>query len=431
MIEESIQVDALFPPKLLKLVSTPSRYKIAYGGRGGGKTIAFSVALCILGWEKPLRILCAREYQISIADSCHKNIVDAIAMLNLGDFYTIGQQTITGRNGTEIRFVGLKRNISAIRSYAGIDICWVEEASNVSKASWEVLIPTIRQPNSEIWLSFNPELETDYTYQSFVVKQRPDSQIVRINYLDNPWFGSPMLEEMEYLKSIDDNAYQNVWLGHPKTFLEGAVYSKELQAAAKENRLTKVDYDRSTAVHTFWDLGYRDFTSIWFAQIVDRQFRIIDFYENNGQLIQFYLQELQTKGYLYGTHYLPHDSANRGGIASDRSVEGVMRETCNAGVRVLPRWSVEDGIQAARTIFPQCYFDQEKCTDGLTALRKYRYDEMNVNATKPIHDSSSHAADAFRYLAMALRDPKHKVDPDKIKPVFQRFTASSGSWLGR
>lgn len=420
------EVIAEFPPKLLDMCQYPVRYNVAHGGRAGGKTIAVAQTIVIMGWANPLRVLCAREFQSSISDSCHKNIVDAIKMLNLESFYTIGQQTITGKNGTEIRFAGLKTNISGIRSYAGIDICWIEEASNVSKSSWEVLIPTVRKENSIFFITFNPELETDYTYQSFVVNPRPGSKVVRINYPDNPWFCEPLISEMEYMKRIDDNAYQHVWMGNPKIFLEGAVYANELKAAMNEDRITKVPYDRSQPVNTFWDLGFQDNTSIWFAQTVAKEYRIIDYYENNQMPIQFYIQELQSRGYVYGTHYLPHDARARQ-LGTGRSIEEIMRGT-GVPVHVVPRLSVQDGISAARTIFPNCWFDQVKCTDGIQCLRKYRYDTSAYNQQNPIHDLTSHGADAFRYLAVALKEPKVRLDPNKVRPEKNRFV-KQGGWL--
>ena len=172
---------AEFPVKLQGLFQK-SRYKVLYGGRGGAKSWGIARALLILGAKNPIRILCAREFQTSIRDSVHKLLCDQIESLGLLGFYEITQASIRGRNGTEFSFVGLKNNVSNIKSYEGVDICWVEEAQTTSRLSWNILIPTIRKGGSEIWISFNPELETDETYQRFVASPPEDCITMRVNW---------------------------------------------------------------------------------------------------------------------------------------------------------------------------------------------------------------------------------------------------------
>jgi phage terminase large subunit len=151
--------NAQFPAKL-QFLFHPQRYKVLYGGRGGAKSWGIARALLIQGTQRPLRILCARETQRSIGDSVHKLLSDQIEALGLGAFYAVQKSTILGANGTEFIFAGIRQNVSNIKSYEACDICWVEEAQTVSKSSWDVLIPTIRKTDSEIWVSFNPDLET-------------------------------------------------------------------------------------------------------------------------------------------------------------------------------------------------------------------------------------------------------------------------------
>jgi len=156
-------VECLVDPPLGDL-----RYRVLYGGRGGAKSWNIARVLLIYGYKQPLRILCAREYQSSIAESVHHLLEEQIDLLGLGDFYDVQQTKIIGLNGTEFIFKGLARNIQEVKSTEGVDVCWVEEAEAVSKESWRVLIPTIRRPNSEIWVSFNPADSQDPTYQRFV-----------------------------------------------------------------------------------------------------------------------------------------------------------------------------------------------------------------------------------------------------------------------
>lgn len=424
-------VEAWFPQKLQPLFQ-PNRYKILYGGRGGAKSWGVARALLIRGAKQPTRILCAREFQSSIQDSVHKLLSDQIYDLGLSDFYEIQKSVIVGANGTEFGFEGIRHNISKIKSYEGADICWVEEAQAVSKASWNILIPTIRKDESEIWLTFNPELETDETYRRFVVSPPEDAWVQKVNYSDNPWFPEVLRKEMESLKISDPDAYLNIWEGHCRQALEGAVYAKELRDATEANRITSVPYDASKPVHTFWDLGRADSTSIWFAQLVGFDYRIIDFYESRQHAIGHYLEVLQNKRYVYGTDYLPHDGAAET-VHHQLSIEGQMKAV-GRNVRVLLPIGIEDGINAARTIFPRCWFDAEKCSDGLQALRHYRYelhDKLGTFKKEPLHDWASHAADAFRYLALGLRDPRPKIIQER-KSRYVEIGSNSRllGWMG-
>jgi phage terminase large subunit len=354
--------------------------------------------------------------------------------MGLGQYYDIKDAYIAGTNGTMFNFEGIKFNIGKIKSYEGVDYCWVEEANKVSKTSWDTLIPTIRKTGSEIWMSFNPELDTDYTFARFVKNPPTESVVVKMTWRDNPWFPEVLRIEMEDLKARDYDAYLNVWEGECRRMLEGVVYAQELRNATENNRITQVPYEPLVAVDTFWDLGRADATSIWFAQVVGFQYRIIDFYQNNQKHLDHYLQVVQSRGYTLGTTWLPHDAKAKT-IGTKRSVE---EQAMAKGfrVRITPKLSVSDGINAARTIFANCYFDEEKCADGLQALRHYRFEvnpESNTYSKNPVHDWSSHAADGFRYLGVALKAPKQAYKlPDgvnnKIKAFMDHMPSSMG-WM--
>ncbi|MDH2313341.1 PBSX family phage terminase large subunit [Methylobacterium brachiatum] len=409
-----------FPEKLAFLFE-PARYKIAYGGRGGAKSWGFGRALLILGAQRPLRVLCAREFQNSIAESAHALFAQQIDLLGLEGFYEVQEKRILGRNGTEFIFKGLRHNVASVKSTEGVDVCWVEEARTVSKTSWDVLIPTIRKEGSEIWISFNTELEEDETYQRFVKKPPTGARVVKIGWEDNPWFPEVLRQEALDLKERDPIAYETVWGGNCKAVLDGAIYANEILAATTAKRFTKVPYDKTKPVHTFWDLGRADKTSIWFAQVVGFEFRIIDFYENRGHALGHYLEviadrakpvELGGKGYVYGEHWLPHDARNEL-LASERTIEQQMWAAGHR-VRITPRLTVAAGIDAARKIFARCWFDADACADGLQALRNYRYDvDPNTQAFSktPLHDWASHAADAFRYFAIGIAEPREDDPP--------------------
>lgn len=415
-----------FPDKL-KVLFEPRRYKVLHGGRGGAKSWGVARALLLMGASRTLRVLCAREFQNSISESVHALLSDQISSLGLSDFYSTQNNKVIGRNGTEFYFAGLRHNITKIKSFEGVDVCWVEEAQTVSKSSWDTLIPTIRKPGSEIWVTFNPSLEADETYQRFVVRPPTDSVVVKINWSDNPWFPDVLKQEMLDLKARDPDAWMTVWEGHCKQTLDGAIYANEVRAATAEGRFTRVPYDQTKPVHTFWDLGRADMTAIWFAQIVGFEFRLIDYYENRGQALGHYLKHLQTKGYVYGDCWLPHDAQNEL-LASERTIAQQAR-AAGFNVRITPKSSIADGINAARTLFGSCWFDADKCADGINCLRNYRYEvdeETQQYSQKPLHDWASHGADAFRYFAVALREPKKKAP----STIARRPNMGTGGWLG-
>jgi phage terminase large subunit len=187
-----IEVDASFPPKLAGLFA-PHRYKVLYGGRGSAKSWSVARAIVLRMAQTPTRVLCVREQMNSIRDSVHRLLSDQIESLGLSGIFEIQQATIKVVSGpgagSEASFEGIRHNISKIKSYEGIDICWAEEADQVSDSSWATLIPTIRSPGSEIWITFNPNLESDATYQRFIKHPPPDTwSVVEVNWRDNPWF---------------------------------------------------------------------------------------------------------------------------------------------------------------------------------------------------------------------------------------------------
>lgn len=397
-------ISADFPSKLEPLF-VPKRYKVMFGGRGAGRSWGAARALLLMGTQRSIRVLCAREFQNSIEESVHKVLSDQIVALGLSDFYNIQLKKIEGKNGTSFSFEGIRNNTTRIKSYEGIDYCWVEEANKVTKSSWGILIPTIRKTGSEIWITFNPELETDYTYRRFVLDADDSMFVIKMTYRDNKWFPKELQDEMERDKLRDYDYYLNVWEGNCLQQLEGAVYAKELRRAQEEGRITRVPWDRQYPVDTWWDLGRADRTAIWFTQRVAMQWRVIDYLEDSGEDISYYLKELQRKEYFYRTLGLPHDAKAKK-IGSKRSVEEIARGYKMGDVKIIPKLSVTDGINAARIIFPTVWFDEKKCSDGLGRLRHYRFRVVDGHlSNEPLHDDASDGADAWRYFAVGAREP--------------------------
>ena len=414
---------AEFPVKLEGLFKK-SRYKVLYGGRGGAKSWGIARALLIKGAKSPMRILCAREFMTSMRDSVHKLLCDQIEALGLLGFYEITQASIRAKNGTEFAFVGLKNNIANVKSYEGVDICWVEEAQTVSRLSWNVLIPTIRKEGSEIWVSFNPELETDETYQRFVANPPGDSIQIKINWYDNPWFPDTLKLEKDALKARDEEAYNQVWEGLCRQTVDGAIFAREMQQAEKDGRICRVPYDATKPVHAIFDLGWSDSTAIWFLQFVGMETRLIRYIEDSQKTISYYLATMQTYGYVYDKIWLPHDAENKTLAAAGRSIDDIVR-AAGYKTEIMPRVPILDSINAARTIFPNCYFDREHTADGLACLRHYRYEvdpETGQFSRNPLHDHYSHGADAFRYIALMIKEPPKRKKSAQI--------AMASGWMG-
>lgn len=405
--------NAAFPAKMQGLFK-PSRYKVLYGGRGAARSWSVARWLLLEGAKRKIHVLCARELQKSLDDSVKKLLADQITLLKLDHVYDIQQAVIRSITGSEFHFEGIRHNINKIKSYEGVDYCWVEEAQAVSAHSWEVLVPTIRKPGSEIIVTFNPDLESDPTYDRFVAHTPPNCQLIFTTWRDNPWFASTELPaERDELKARNYDAYLWVWEGQCRKNLEGAVYAEELReargVAGAPARICRVPYDRSVPVCTYWDLGRSDHTSIWFVQQLGFEWHIVDFYQSNLHHIDHYLGVLQNRGYVLGTLWLPHDARAKQ-LGSKMTIEEQARGKFPS-VRIVPRVSIKDKIHAARTVFPNCWFDEVKCAEGIHALTHYKYavDPATKQFSQtPLHDENSDAASAFEYFALASRMPNRR-----------------------
>jgi hypothetical protein len=200
--------------------------------------------------------------------------------------------------------------------------------------------------------------------------------------------------------------------------LVGAYYGDGMARALQDKRITNVPWEPKLRVHTAWDLGVGDSTAIWFFQVYQHEIRIIDFYENNGEGLPHYIKVLSQKDYIYDRHYAPHDIEVRE-LTSGKARIDVAR---SLGIRftVVKQHCVEDGIESVRNLLPRCWFNYDRCERGVEALRQYRKDfdeKKRVFRDKPMHDWSSHAADAFRYLAWGLRNKPLHESPRQQKAV--------------
>lgn len=397
-----MRITADFPRKLTFLFE-PARYKVAHGGRGSGKSWAFARALILMSAKKPLRILCGREVQKSIKDSVHRLLNDQIQALGLGASFDVLENEIRGKNGSLFLFAGLSQHtVESIKSFEGVDICWLEESQVITKRSYDVLLPTIRKDGSEVWLSLNPDMETDETYQRFVANPPPNALVEQVNWRDNPWFPEVLEAERQETLRRDPDSYENIWEGKPKRVAEGAIYAMEIDQAYAQSRVRSVPYDPLLSVHLVWDLGWNDCMTVGFFQRSGAEMRCIEYIEDSFRTLDWYVAEVEKRHYRIGTYFIPHDGRARD-FKTGKSTEEIL-QAMGKTVEVLPAMSIEEGIKAARMLFPRMYFDADKTAPLLEHLKRYKR-TINLRTNEPgapLHDQHSHGADMFRYAAMAV-----------------------------
>jgi len=377
---QPIKMNVAFKPLFEK-----QRYKIYYGGRGGGKSWGISIALLILGCQSKLRILCTREVQNSIRDSVHKLLSDCISKFELDSFYKITRDGIYGLNGTEFLFHGLKHSVQTIKSLEGVDICWVEEAQRISNESWEVLIPTIRKTGSEIWLSFNPNLNTDPTYTRFITPPiRENQTTVKVNYPHNIYFSDELRKEMEHQKLIDYNDYLHIWEGHCRTSTDAQIF---------KNKYIVEEFDTPDNVVFYFGLDWgfsQDPTAIIRCFIKNKELYVD--YEAGGVKVE-----------LDYTHRLIDSvpNAKENVIMADNSRPESISYIKRQGYRIesVYKWagSIEDGIAFIRSfkmihIHTRCIKTAEEFL-----MYNYKVDKLTDNILTQIVDKNNHYIDALRY----------------------------------
>lgn len=381
-------------PKAFGFLYTPTlgqlRYRVAYGGRGSAKSWQYARALLIHGLSTPLRILCAREYQASIRDSVHRVLADQIDLLGLSGFYTIQESAILGANGTEFLFKGLRRDIAQIKSTEGIDLCWVEEAEAVSDHSWRTLIPTIRKPNSEIWVTFNPAMESDPTYQRFV-KSPPERSVVRlVSYLDNPWFPAVLKEEADALLRADPEAHAHVWGGKPWARSDAQVLSGKWRVAD----FTPGEGWQGPYYGADWGFAHDPTTLV---RLWTHDGRLYLEYEAGGV-------QLDTDATVRAFDEVP--DSRKYAIRSDSARPETIAEMKKRGFRTeaAPKWSgsVQDGIQHLRSytdivIHPRCKRAIEEAR-----LWRYKTDPRTEEVLPHLVSGNDHIWDAVRYALAPL-----------------------------
>jgi len=391
-------------PEKFKDLWHPERYKVYYGGRGGGKSWSFAIVLLVMGVQKPLRVLCAREVQHSMKESVHKLLGNSVERMGLSKFYKITRDRIYGANGTEFIFAGLKHDPMQIKSLEGIDICWIEEAQKVSQNSWDILIPTIRKEGSEIWVSFNPDMDTDPTYKMFITNTRSDCQLRKVNYYDNPFFTGELLSELQYLKENDYDHYRHIWEGECAETSEAQIFA---------NKYAVSDFETPGEIEEFYygmDWGFaQDPTAIIRCFIVGQELYID--YEDGGTQI-----ELDDTHKIIDSIPMSKRYTIRADCARPESISFIKRR----GYKIIaaPKWSgsIEDGIEFIRS-FRKIHI-HTRCREVAGEFAKYSYktDRVTGDVLPIVLDKWNHYIDALRYalspmikqknLRPALNQPK-------------------------
>lgn len=407
---ESKTARIIVPEPFMELVqpSKPWRHIAFHGGRSSGKSTSVGTVLPAQATAKPMRILCCREVQNSIAESVHRLIADMIEKYKLPG-WEITRESIRNRNGSEFIFKGVHNNAQNIKSLEGVDICWVEEAQSISMESIDILIPTIRKKGSFFIWTFNRLTAEDPVWVRVAGNPDERTYVRQVNSNEiELLLSDEVLHEREKMRKENPELFEHVWLGAPLTANTGSVFGKQLALAREQGRIGKVAYDDSLGVYTSWDLGVGDATAIWFFQVTSGgEIHFIDHYESSGEDLGHYVSIIQNKPYQYNRHFLPHD-ANARELQTNMTRVDFFRNRGINNVEVLrpTKFTLgQDDISlVARPKFSKCWFDEHNCQRGLECLRAYHYEYNEKNRLlkdKPEHDWSSHSSSAFIYAMMA------------------------------
>ncbi len=414
MLSLQIPTAEVFEPLLY-----PARYKGAWGGRGSGKSHFFGEmlvddAIRNLG----LRSVCIREVQKTLKQSSKKLIEDKIISLKLGESngFKVFREVIETPGDGLILFQGMQDHTAdSIKSLEGFDRAWVEEAQTLSHTSLKLLRPTIRAEGSELWFSWNPRRKTDPVDVLLRQGKKPtNSIVVNANWSHNPWF--PQVLEQERLDGLENEAeeYDHTWDGGYAKVTKGAYFATHLLKAKAEGRIGKVAADPLMTIRLFVDIGgtgaKADAFTIWAAQFIGKEIRVLDYYEAQGQPIGTHLAWLRGNGYTpdKAQIWLPHDGGTNDRVY-DVSYESAL-EAADYTVTVIPnqgKGAAMARVEEVRRLFPRMWFDEKKCGPGIEALGWYheKKDEIRNIGLGPEHDWASHGADAFGLMCVAHEEP--------------------------
>ena len=377
------------------------RYLAIHGGRGGGKSRSIATALVLRAARSPLRILCAREIQKSIKDSVKRLLDDEIERCGLRSFFVSTDTEIRGANGALFLFAGLRSNVDSIKSLEGVDVAWVEEAQSVSQSSLDVLIPTIRKPNSQIIFSWNPSQATDPVDAMFCGETAPPrSRVVRVNWDSNPWFPDVLRAELEYDKRRDPDKYRHVWEGE---------YLRNSERRVFRNWRVEEFEAPATAVLRFGaDWGFATDPTVLVRCYVEGRSLYVD---HEAYAVGCEIVDTPTL-------FLSVPDSERWPIVADSArPETISHMRKNGFPKIMaavkgPR-SLEEGVEWLKShdiiVHPRC----RHLIDELT-LYSFKADPLTGAVLPVLEDKDNHVIDALRYACEGARRTQMNRTPPAI-----------------
>lgn len=413
--------DVEIPPKLIPVFLGEADVRGAWGGRGSAKTMTFAKMTAIRAymWDQAGRegvIVCGREFLNSIDDSSLAEVKSAIESEPwLAEHFIIGEKYIKTKSGRiSYKFAGLdKKTIKSIKSKAKILLLWVDEGEQVTDHAWSIVIPTLRQEDSELWVTWNPERKNSATDKRFRQTKDPRYKIVEMNWRDNPRFPDILNRQRLRCQKEDPDSYDHVWEGGYAKVYKGAYYTQHLAAMRLGGRLGKMAADPNLTRRLFVDIGgtgmNADAFAMWGAQFVGKEVRVLDYYEQVGQEIGHHLTWMRDHGYLPGNTevFLPHDGATHDKVFAV-SYQSAF-ESAGYRVTVVPnqgRGAAMARVQALRRVFPAIWVNEATTEPGIEALAAYheKWDEERNVGLGPEHNWASHGADAAGLMAVVAED---------------------------
>lgn len=409
----------------------PSRYKGAWGGRGSGKSHFFAELLIDDSlYERGLLSVCIREVQKTLKDSSKRLLERKLSDLRLGeaDGFKIFNEVIETPGDGAIIFQGMQDHTAeSIKSLEGFKRAWWEEAQTASVRSLNLLRPTIRAEGSQLWFSWNARLKTDPVDVMLRGPEPPTgATVVCANWRDNPWFNAELEQErLDCLRQQPDQ-YDHIWEGGYLTVASGAYFARHLADAKNEGRIGKVAADPLMTIRLFVDIGgtgaKADAFTIWAAQFIGKEIRVIDYYEAVGQPLATHLNWMRSKNYTpdRAQIWLPHDGSTQDKVY-DVSYESALKDA-GYKVTVVPnqgKGAAAARIESARRLFPSIWFNDATTEAGRGALGWYheKKDEARNIGLGPEHDWSSHGADSFGLMCVTYEEPKERKAPPKRQAV--------------
>lgn len=427
-----------------------------YGGRASMKTETTARLALWQGIQRDMRICFARETMSSMKESSHETLTSIIyshqMAVSQNGPYRVMEDRIIRKDGdetkTEIIFVGIRERVRDSKGLHGIDLTVVEEAAKVSKDSWTVFIPTVmRKTGSKMWVVWNPELASDPTYERFMLHPPSNCLQIRTTYLDNPWASDITKQLAADCLKYSPKDYGHIWLGEAKSELEGAIYQEEMRKVVEDGRICDVPYVKGKPVSTAWDLGMGDPTCVLFIQAYDGFLNVIDYLEVRDEYLTDIMVKIQQRGYLFDTHYLPHDGVDAiihrkfaGGAGRPDLAISPLSVLRNAGwdAQATDKLHKATTLENARGVLSNTRFDKTKCALLVDHLRFYSWDKsiedvkVDGGTRKPLHDEHCHGVEAFQVAAVKIKAGYAGNMPIPPPPPRARVRTEKSvhSWMG-